>query len=103
MKKAKVRPNTQSSTLYGVVGRDQNVSVTGIISEITGQSEWAKYASVEDAVKDIILWMRYTNFPKEKLSLRDHVEAMKDRSYFVGEDVSEYLGKILAWENRNVT
>jgi len=103
MKKARKRPNTQEKTLFGVPGRDNGISVTGIVSEMTGQSEWAKYANLNDAVKDIILWMEYTKFPKEKLSLRSHVEEMKKRSYFVGEDVNEYLGKILAWENQNVT
>ena len=103
MKKAKRRPNTQESSVYGVPGRDNQISITGIVSEVTGQSEWAKYANLNDAVKDIILWCEYTKFPKEKLSLRSHVEEMKKRGYFVGEDVSEYLGKILAWENRNVT
>lgn len=103
MKQAKKRPNTQISTLYGVPGRDTGMSVTGVISEVTGKSEWAKYKTVNDAVKDIILWMEYTKFPKEKLSLRDHVEAMKERGYFVGEDVKEYLGKVVAWEGRTVT
>lgn len=103
MKKAKRRPNTQATTQWGVPGRDQGISPTGIVSEITGQSEWAKYNSLDDAVKDIILWMRYTKFPTEKLSLRNHVEEMKKRSYFVGEDTEEYLGKVLAWEKRNVT
>jgi len=103
MKKARKRPNTQQATTWGVPGRDTGISVTGVLSEITGQSEWAKYANLNDAVTDIILWMDYTKFPKEKLSIRDHVEEMKKRSYFVGEDVQEYLGKVLAWEKRNVT
>jgi len=100
MKKARKRPNTQESTLYGTPGRDKNLSVTGVVSEVTGQSQWAKYGSLEDSVRDIILWMDYTKFPNGVLSLRDHVEEMKKRSYFVGEDVSEYLGKIIAWKNR---
>ncbi len=103
MKKARKRPNTQASVLFGTPGRDTGISPTGIVSEITGQSEWAKYNSLDDAVKDIILWMEYTKFPKQPLSLRNHVEEMKKRSYFVGEDVAEYLGKVLAWEKRNVT
>jgi len=55
---------------------------------------------VQDSVKDIILWMEYTKFPKQPLSLRDHVNEMAKRKYFVGEDTETYLKKILAWENK---
>jgi hypothetical protein len=103
MKKAKKRANTQESTQWGVPGRDQTVlNPTAIVSEVSGQNQWAKYANLDDAVKDIILWMQYTKFPNRPLSLRDHIQEMKNRSYFVGEDVAEYLGKVVAWKNRNV-
>jgi hypothetical protein len=103
MKKARKRPNTQSSEQWGSPGRDNSaINPTAIVSEVTGQNQWASYRTLDDAVKDIILWMQYTKFPNRPLSLRDHIQEMKNRSYFVGEDVAEYLGKVVAWKNRNV-
>ncbi len=104
MKRAKVRPNTQIPfTQSGSPGRDSGfLNTTAIASEVSGNNQWAKYSNLHNAVKDIILWMQYTKFPNRVMSLRDHVEEMKKRSYFVGEDVEEYLKKILAWEKRSV-
>lgn len=103
MKKAKVRPNTQESSQWGYAGREMNLlpnAVTQTLKYIPGQSQWATYKNLPDAVEDIILWMQYTKFPNRPMSLREHVFEMKKRSYFVGEDLEEYLNKILAWEKR---
>jgi len=126
MKRARKRPNTQLPfEQTGVPGRDKTLfqklfpnvdqlQKEGVKNFLTNPlppgddvnlgivSEWAKYKNLNDAVKDIILWMEYTKFPKEKLSLRDHVEEMKKRSYFVGESLDSYLGKVIAWQNRNL-
>ncbi len=63
-------------------------------------SVWGKYKTVEDSAKDIILWMQYTKFPNSVLSLGNHVQQMAERKYFVGEEPSTYLSKIVAWKNR---
>jgi hypothetical protein len=124
MKKAKVRKNTQSTfTQAGTPGRDvsffqkffpnfDQLNKEGIFNFLTKPlppsgnlttvftSDWAKYPSIEAAVIDILLWMDYTKFPKEKLTLLQHVQAMKDRGYFAGEDVATYFNKCAAWQNR---
>jgi hypothetical protein len=124
MKKAKVRPNTQTSfTQQGQAGRNESFfskffpNVSHLMSEgvidyatkplpssgsMSVGNDWAKYNNLSDAVQDIILWMKYTNFPTKKLSLRDHIEEMAKRKYFVGEDTSTYLSKVLAWQKRNL-
>lgn len=120
MKRAKKRPNTQSKfEQSGFAGRDSGffekyfpninqIAKDGLKEFATtpiqtgSQDVWAKYATIDDAVKDIILWMQYTKFPNRPLSLRDHIMEMQKRSYFVGEDVATYLGKVVAWKNRNV-
>jgi hypothetical protein len=103
MKKPKVRPTTAQGKTFGITGRETISKLFPNITEAaniaTGQSEWAKYDSIEDAVKDIILWMDYTKFPKGPLSLRNHIEEMKKRSYFQ-EDVDYYLKAVAAWEAR---
>ena len=124
MKKARKRPNTQEAfTQSGDSGRNttffqktfpnfDQLEKEGFFNWLSSPlpeqgsfstpSEWAKYASLNAAVADIILWCEYTNFPKGKLSLRDHIVEMYNRKYFVGEEMQVYLKKVIAWENRNV-
>jgi hypothetical protein len=119
MKKAKVRPNTQNGSTFGNTGRDTSLfqklfpnvdqlQKFGLKEYFTtplppqgtvdyGQSEWAKYSDLNNAVADIILWMEYTKFPKGPLSLRDHIEQMKARKYFE-EDTDYYLKAVQAWQ-----
>lgn len=109
MKVPKKRPTTVVSSGWGTTGRDNLgafPNATEIISRgieafqnQTGQQTWAKYANINDAARDIILWMEYTKFPKGPLSLRDHISAMKDRAYFQ-EPLSDYLNLVIAWQNK---
>ena len=103
MKQPKVRPTTAEGKTFGITGRETISKLFPNITELanmaTGQSEWAKYATVDDAAKDIILWMDYTKFPRGPLSLRNHIEEMKKRSYFQ-EDTDYYLKAVIAWETR---
>lgn len=113
MKKPKVRPTTADGISFGITGRETPLeklrdatmlAVFGAPAAIataaaTGQSEWAHYSSIDDAVKDILLWMDYTKFPKETLSLRSHIDEMKKRKYFA-EDLDYYLKAVIAWEAR---
>lgn len=117
MKKPKVRPTTAEGITFGKTGRDSLidefkknafVAIGGVPAAAAlaitgnapnGQSEWAKYSSLDNAVKDIILWMDYTKFPRGPLSLRNHIEEMKKRSYFQ-EDTDYYLKAVAAWETR---
>lgn len=127
MKRAVKRPNTQSPFIQtGTPGRDASffqkffpnfyqLANEGPAAFITKPlppagklnigitPEWATYKNVRDSVEDIILWMDYTKFPKGPLSLRDHINEMAKRSYFVGEDVKTYLGKVEAWKNRDIS
>lgn len=103
MKQPKVRPTTAEGKTFGITGRE-NISklfpnIAEVANMVTGQSEWAKYSSLDNAVKDIILWMNYTKFPRGPLSLRNHIEEMKKRSYFQ-EDTDYYLKAVAAWEAR---
>ena len=109
MKVPKKRPTTVVGSGWGTTGRD-NLGAFPNVSELvdrgieafqnqTGQQTWAKYANLNDAARDIILWMDYTKFPKGQLSLRDHINAMKDRSYFQ-EPVADYLKLVIAWQSK---
>lgn len=80
MMRPKVRPNTASGFLMG-------------------NREWAKYDTVKDAVKDILLWMDYTKFPRKPLSIENHIAEMKQRKYFEEPD-EQYLAAVKAWESR---
>jgi len=57
------------------------------------------YRNDTQAIKDLLLWMDYTKFPRGPLSLRNHIEEMKKRSYFQ-EDTDYYLKAVTAWEAR---
>lgn len=59
--------------------------------------DWAKYANIKDACRDIILWMDYTDFPKEALSIESHVAEMGKRGYFGTESTDSYLSKVKRW------
>jgi len=78
MKLPKVRPTTAAGQLA------------------SGNNFWARYNSLNDSVKDIILWMEYTKFPKQSLSLTDHIEEMKKRGYFE-ESIPQYTKLVEAW------
>jgi len=112
MKLPTKRKTTATSTVFGTTGRETwyealaKKVVGGVslgwggaakaaVQSQTKQSTWAKYPTLDAAVQDIIYWMEYTKFPKEKLSLRAHIEEMKKRSYFQ-EEVSYYLKAVIA-------
>lgn len=59
---------------------------------------WAKYATLDYAVDDIILWMDYTNFPTASPTLLTFVQELKKRGYFGSENVDSYFKKIEAWQ-----
>lgn len=122
MKKPKVRPTTADGAGFGVAGRSSTwfqklfpnidqLNKEGVSSFLSNplppsgnvdmglSEEWARYATLDDAVKDILLWMDYTKFPKETLSLRSHIDEMKKRKYFA-EDLDYYLKAVIAWEAR---
>lgn len=101
------RPTTQSSCTWSSNSKDlpnrrntDLVDISRIATETFKPSKWGVYETVEDSVEDIILWMRYTKFPTRQLSIREHIVEMKKRGYFAGEDVEEYLKKVLAWEKK---
>jgi hypothetical protein len=64
----------------------------------SGNNFWARYNSLDDAVKDITLWMDYTKFPYTA-SLDEQLKAMKDRGYFQ-ESLDAYSKLVKAWQAR---
>lgn len=58
---------------------------------------WAKYSTYQDAARDILYWMRYTNFPKGHLSISDFVDALQNRNY---DDNPNYYNLVIAWMNK---
>jgi hypothetical protein len=117
MKVVKKRPTTQIPfTQAGTPGRNSTIAAKlfpNITEAFTGTPDpgsgsisnsitpvWGKYATIDKAVEDIILWMQYTKFPNRVLSLREHIQEMKNRGYFAGEDVATYFNKVVAWKNR---
>jgi len=80
MKQAKIRPNHQSGVWVG-----------------SGSTNWARYASIDDAMLDVVAWCNYTKFPKGNLSLESHVNEMGARGYYGTESYSSYLSKVRAW------
>lgn len=85
MKVPKVRPNRVAGAY---VSRD-----------ISGKTsmDFAQYNGLIDACDDIILWMQYTKFPTNRLSIQEHILAMQQRGYFGAESLQSYLGKVIAW------
>lgn len=63
----------------------------------------AKYKDFRQAAHDIILWMDYNKFPKEVLTLAEHVHVMDEHGYFGLEPEFSYLNKVIAWLNKSVT
>lgn len=82
MQFAKVRPSHQSGIYQAGQG-----------------GKLASYDSLDDAVLDLREWIDYVGFPKEPMSLPAHIQAMKDKHYFV-EPVSQYLSLVEAWQKR---
>jgi hypothetical protein len=99
MKQPKVRPTTAEGKTFGTTGRASVAALIGEAAKLLPQSEWAKYSDLDDAVKDIILWMDYTKFPRVPLSLSAHIEEMKKRKYFE-ESFDYYFKAVKAWEAR---
>lgn len=87
----------EALNLWGMMkARIRPTTATGIY--LSGR-EWSRYTTVEDAVKDILLWMDYTNFPRKQMSIEQHIQAMKDRGYFE-EPIEQYLEAVKAWTLR---
>lgn len=106
MKLPEKRQTTAKGATTGATGRDASnwydwLWTPGIIkAEVNKSREWAKYDTLEEAVKDIILWMDYTAFPTATPSLLTFVQELKKRGYFGGEEVDSYYKKIKAWQSK---
>jgi hypothetical protein len=51
---------------------------------------YAKYETDTVGFKDLLIWLRYRNFPQNLNSVDEYVNAMKDKGYF-GDTVTNYL------------
>ena len=54
------------------------------------------YSSPNESLRDQILWLRYTRFPKEVYSTEEFAEQMKKRSYFQT-DTLTYIKALESW------
>jgi hypothetical protein len=61
---------------------------------------WAKYDTVRDSAKDIVLYMNEFNYPKSVGSLEDLIMVMKSKDYFAGESFESYFDKVVNWIER---
>jgi len=59
---------------------------------------FASYQTLDDATKDILLWMQNTKFKMGIKTLEDFVYEMAKESYFTGETANEYLAKVKAFQ-----
>ena len=47
---------------------------------------YAYYASLEDSIKDLILWMQYVNFPGDLTAVGEYVSALAKKKYFEADE-----------------
>lgn len=66
---------------------------------IPGLRTWALYASIDDAAKDILLWMKARKFPEGASDLYSFVQAMKQVGYFE-EPIEQYYNLVKVWKDR---
>lgn len=70
------RPTTRNGKMYDPISR----------------MEYSTYSNFSDSVRDIVLWMQYTNFPKDVTSPFDFATQLKKRNYATD---PQYLEKLL--------
>ncbi|MEQ9219284.1 MAG: hypothetical protein RLO17_14640 [Cyclobacteriaceae bacterium] len=59
--------------------------------------KFSKYKSYDQAIKDLLLWFDYNNFPKDIATLESFVHGLKDHGYFkinVDQYVKAMKGKL---------
>jgi len=61
---------------------------------------WAKYDTVRNAARDIVLYLDEFNYPKQVNSLEDFVTIMKSKGYFGNESFESYFNKVVNWIER---
>lgn len=71
---------------------------TGITQDVI-QTNWARYQSLEDAAKDIILYLDYFGYKTAYPSLLSFVQEMKAKGYYT-ESIDEYYKKVIAWKDK---
>jgi hypothetical protein len=62
---------------------------------------WARFATVDDSVRDLHLYMREFNYPYDFKTLEDQISFMKQKGYFE-EPYGQYLGLVIAWKDRQL-
>lgn len=64
-------------------------------------SGFATFASDQDSVKDLALYLREFHYPYDFNTLDDQLKFMKSKGYFGDETLDSYRGKVIAWANKN--
>jgi hypothetical protein len=65
-----------------------------------GNGDFATYATLANAVDDILLYMQARRYPTSELSLFDFVTFMGSKGYFGKESALSYYKKVKAWADR---
>jgi hypothetical protein len=85
---------------WGMRPSTQRLNTQSGIFQTSGNGDFAKYNSVDDAAEDIFLYMKARKFPETHLSLFDFVSFMKSKGYFVDLTAGEYYERVVAWLER---
>lgn len=70
------------------------------IGKVGKLPRWAKYKSLDDAAKDIVLWMQAVNFKTGIESLMEFVVEMGNHGYYGKESPESYYKKVVAMSKR---
>lgn len=107
MKMPKQRKTTATGKAWGVSGRNdssiwEKLFIPGAFIEtlVSQRSDFARYSTLSDGVKDIILYMDALGYPENSPDLLSFIQLMKSKGYFAGEDVETYYNKVKAWLKR---
>jgi len=107
MKFPTVRATTSSGKVYGTAGRylsdwreyleAPNIALK---NRFSSTNDFARYSTLADGVKDILLYMDALSYPTSTTDLLSFIQLMKQKKYFGEEDVQDYFNKVKAWLDR---
>lgn len=80
--------------------QEENFIQMFAIGKVGKLPRWAKYKDLDDATKDIVLWMDAVNFKTGIASLMEFVVEMGKHGYFGKEKPEVYYSKVVAMSKR---
>jgi flagellum-specific peptidoglycan hydrolase FlgJ len=74
----------------------KNPHIRNSVGFVVEGDSYRHYSSFAESVKDLLLWMEFTNFPQRVDGVFDYVSALNQRGYFE-DSLENYLEGVKRW------